>query len=693
MKKLLFFAVFAMSSLAFSQTPPTPSPYPYTSYGVANGGAAYSVPDENADVLAELVQSAGQRYTKFDLTTTVFPSTPADDLDKTFGNNNAGSTDQAGTDQDRGWVTTAAGNPTILPSVGYYSAVRQVAAVQCPRGPGLWAYHTVEFKEVAKFNPIVRFRDGSKTNEFVISIYSPSDMSTPLYTETVNLTGAASGLDSADGKAKYLVLNGASGNSASVWYRINPTFTVPSAGNYIVKISQTTITGAIGLGSFTFWKEAAATAPEVAITVPATNSVFDEGSAIALTAKVTPGDGTVSGVEFFDGATSLGMGTTTGDGFYTLNVTASASKVYEFKAVVTETGGVAPDTGESLVIKVMSIGNAEDNFNGTSYTGKPWSNTKWSFGADNAANFAIGGAFDRVVGVDKYQGVPFFAYDLGAVNNTWDKSSLSLRYVAGSATSQGSTTGTDDRLTQIGSNVFSFSDDYSRALTTTGAGRFLGSATDYRFNVGGAWARYSSTFAAGKYKLILRATDLCNANYNVYVRILKADGTVVGSYYVNGGTSTFVCANEFNATALAGNPTYAALTAPTANTKWIMMNDEISIDGDVIVELSDPDPVLGANSGGSGSFGEFTFEYTGSLSTADFSTSDFKVYTTNRTINVNANNTEDVTVTIYDINGKLIATKVIVDGAASAEVPTSGIYIVKAQAASKNAKTVKVLVK
>lgn len=678
MKKLLFFAILGMSTMAFSQQ------YNYFPFG----GTAYSVPDTNADDLAELVQTAGQKFTKFDRTTSDATSTPTADRDKTFGNNNPGPTDTAGTDQDRGWLTTG----TNVPDPAYYSVYRSVNATLVARAPGLWAYHTVYFAEAAKFNPIVRFRDGSKTNVFEISIYSPLDMSTPLYTETVDLTGAAPGVDSADGKAKYLVLNGVAGNSGSVWYKISTLFTVPLAGNYIVKINQTTITGAVALGSFTFWKEAAAVAPEVAITAPATNSVFDEGNSIALTAKVTPGDGTVSGVEFFDGATSLGMGATTGDGFYTVNVTAAASKVYNFKAVVTETGGVAPDTGESLVIKVMSIGNAEDNFNGTTYPGQPWSNTKWSFGTDNAVNFAIGGAFDRVVGVDKYQGVPFFAYDLGAVNNTWDKSSLSLRYVAGSATSQGGTTGTDDRLTQIGSNVFSFSDDYSRAVTTTGAGRFLGSA-DYRLSTGGAWARYSSTFAAGKYKLILRVSEQCNANYNIYVRILKADGTVVGSYYVNGGTSTFVCTNEFNATALAGNPTYAALTAPTVNTKWIMMNDEISIDGDVIVELSDPDPVLGANSGGTGAFGEFTFEYTGALSTADFSTSDFKVYTTNRTINVNADSIEDATVTIYDINGKLIATKVIVDGAASAEVSTSGIYIVKAQAAGKNAKTVKVVVK
>ena len=683
MKKILFFAILGMSSMAFSQ------PYTYTSYGVANGGTTYAVPDANADVLAELLQTAGQKFSKFDLTVGTAPSTPAGDRDKTFGNNLLTPTDGSGTDADRGWSTST------LP-VGekeYYSCIRQVATILCPRAPGLWAYHTVNFTEAAKFNPIVRFRDGSKTNVFVISIYSPTDMSTPLYNETVDLTGAAPGVDSADGKAKYLVSNGTvPGNNGSVWYKIAPLFTVPLAGNYIVKINQTTTTGAIGLGSFTFWKEAAATAPEVAITAPVANSVFDQGNLIALTAKATAGDGTVSKVEFFDGATSLGAGTDTGGGFYTLNVIAAASKVYDFKAVVTETGGVSPDTGESLVIKVMSIGNAEDNFNGTTYPGKPWNNSRWSFGTNNATNFAIGAAFDRVLTVDKYQGVPFFAYDLGAVNNTFDKSSTSARYVAGSSPLQASSLGTDDRLTQKGSNVFSFSDDYSRAVTTVGAGRFLGSV-DYRFSAGGAWARYSSTFAPGKYKLILRVSEQCNANYNIYVRILKADGTVVGSYYVNGGTSTFVCANEFNATALAGNPTYAALTAPTVNTRWIMMNDEISIDGDVIVELSDPDPLAGANSGGAGAFGEFTFEYTGGLSTPDFSTSDFKVYTTNRTIHVNADSSEDATVTIYDINGKLIATKVIVNGAASAEVPTSGIYIVKAQAAGKNAKTVKVVVK
>ena len=72
-------------------------------------------------------------------------------------------------------------------------------------------------------------------------------------------------------------------------------------------------------------------------------------------------------------------------------------------------------------------------------------------------------------------------------------------------------------------------------------------------------------------------------------------------------------------------------------------------------------------------------DYT-SLSTSDFSSADFKVYTNNRVINVDSDNNDDTIVTVFDINGKLIATKSIVNGTVSAEVPTSGIYIVKAQA-------------
>ena len=688
MKKLLFFAIFGMSTMAFSQA------YTYTSYGVANGLTTYSVPDANADVVAELLVGAGQKFSKFDLAVGTFPSTPADDLDKTFGNNNPAPTDTAGTDTDRGWTTTPTGNPSILPSPAYYSCVRQVAAVQCPRASGLWAYHTINFSEAGKFNPIMRFRDGSKTNVFVLSIYSKSNMAVPLYSETIDLTGAAPGGTSNDGKAKYLILNGTSGNAASVWYKITPSFDAPSIGDYVVKISQTTFAGSVGFGSFTFWKEAAATAPEVAITAPGTNSVFEQGSTISLSAKTTVGDGTITGVEFFDGATSLGMGTDAGGGVYTKDIVAAASKAYNFKAVATETGGVAPDSGESLVIKMMSIGTAEDNFNGTTYPGKPWNNTMWSFGTNNTANFAVGGAIDRVVGVDKYVGIPNFAYDLGAVNNTFDKPSTSLRYVAGSATTQSSIAGVDARLANKGANVLSFSDDYSRAVTTVGAGRFLNNA-DFNYSTGGAWARYSCKFVAGKYKLILRTSSNCAGNYNLYARFLRTDGTVLGTgvYTFNSGQIAAGCVSELNVTKLAGNASYATLTTPTANSQWIMVNDELTLDGDVIVELSDPDPVLGGNSPAGGALGEFTFEYTGGLSTADFTAVDFKVYADNKILYVIADSSEDAVVTVFDMNGKQIVSKSLVNGAMSAEIATSGIYIVKLQANGKNAKTMKVVVK
>jgi hypothetical protein len=669
MKKLFFLAILGMSTLAFSQS------YTYLPYG----GTAYAVPDANADELSELLQTAGQKFTKFDRT--IEASGPTDDKDKTFGNNNPAPTDGAGTDQDRGWLTTG----TSVTDPGYYSVYRSVNAILCARAPGLWAYHTVNFTETANYNLLLRARDGSKTNEFVISIYSPTDMATPLYTKTTNFTGAVPGGESTDGTAKYLVLNGTTGSNASVWYKIQGTFTPPAVGNYIVKISQTTTSGTVSLGSFTFWKEAAATAPEVALTAPITNSVVEEGSTITLTAKVTPGDGIVSGVEFFDNETSLGMGTDAGSGFYTKDVMAVASKVYNFKAKVTETGGVAPDTKESFVVKVMSIGIAEDNFNGTTYPGKPWNNTAWMFGTDNVANLAVGSAYVRVPAVegitsgDKYIGVPFFAYDLGAVNNTIDKSPTSLRYVAGSSINQSSTSGVDARLANIGSNVFSFSDTYSREVTTIGSGRFLASATDYRFSTGGAWARYSCKFAAGKYKLILRATDNCNANYNIYARFLRADGTVLGNgiYTFNAGNIAAGCVSELNVTKLAGNAAYAVLTVPSATNQWVMVNDELSLDGDVIVELSDPDPLLGGNSPGPGVFGEFTFEYVGATAVKNVQDNNFKTFITNKALVVECVTSETTNVSVYNVSGNLILNKPMLNGKLITELPVAGVYFVK----------------
>jgi hypothetical protein len=367
-------------------------------------------------------------------------------------------------------------------------------------------------------------------------------------------------------------------------------------------------------------------------------------------------------------------------------------------AVVTETGGVDPNTSTSpSLCKIIGISDA---FDGTNYIGTPWNVTPWSFGTDNTANYVKGNAITRSSAADFYNGIPVWAYDLGSVHRQLDKSTTSMRYVAGAATTNAGILGTDIRGNNAlaAGKTLAISDDFSRDKTVPGASRFL-SAANFSASAGGAWARYSCNFAPGQYRLIVRGSgDSCSANFNVFARFLQPDGTPVGTTSTvtyNTGQSAAVCSFALNATKLdpVVTPAYSVFTAPTANTYWVMVDTVVELSGDVIVELSDPDPALGANVPVVGAVGEFTFEYVGpSLATTKFQENNLKVYANGRILNVNYDSVAEASVSVYDMNGKQIVNKSIVNGTMFAELPASGIYIVNVQ--SKGAsKTTKVVVK
>jgi hypothetical protein len=284
MKKILFLLAVGLTTIVFAQAP---TPYPYFSYGRAFVAPAvgvnntYTVPDPNADSNDKLTITAGLKFNRFDFSKlrdfslTPVPAqatTPQEDRDKTFANNLATPAITTGTDENRAWVTVGASAAVPVADIPYYSCIRQNSGVGCSIAGAFWAYYTVNFAEATRFNPIVRFRDGVtgttapvpnlKENTFTISIFAKTNMTTPLYTQTVSLDGlsttSVAGNITTDGKAEYLLMNGTTpGQTSSVWYRIIPTFTPPAAGEYVVKIDQAA--GTIftnGLGSFTFWKAA-----------------------------------------------------------------------------------------------------------------------------------------------------------------------------------------------------------------------------------------------------------------------------------------------------------------------------------------------------------------------------------------------------------------------------------------------------
>lgn len=153
--------------------------------------------------------------------------------------------------------------------------------------------------------------------------------------------------------------------------KTSPTYTVASVVNGSVTISGSTATfkpSACGFASFnlTVKDNAGATmtkkvgvfvdgsctvsniAPVVSITGPANNTTFVAGTSIELTANVTDGDGTISKVEFYNGATLIG--TTIGSPYkYTwTNVIAGT---YTITAVATDgKGSKTPSLAISIII-------------------------------------------------------------------------------------------------------------------------------------------------------------------------------------------------------------------------------------------------------------------------------------------------------------------------------------------------------
>ena len=80
--------------------------------------------------------------------------------------------------------------------------------------------------------------------------------------------------------------------------------------------------------------------PAVAVTAPATGAVTQPGASLTLSAQASDADGTVSGVEFFDGAKDLGPGVLS-NGSFSLAWSNAAAGVHAVTAVATDNDGAA----------------------------------------------------------------------------------------------------------------------------------------------------------------------------------------------------------------------------------------------------------------------------------------------------------------------------------------------------------------
>lgn len=101
--------------------------------------------------------------------------------------------------------------------------------------------------------------------------------------------------------------------------------------------------------------------PNISVTDPLNNTTFASGSNIVIDASASDGDGNVSQVEFFQGATLLGSDSTTPYTFVWNNVAAGS---YGLSARATDDLG-ATTTTTPITVTVTSSGNRSVLFNGT----------------------------------------------------------------------------------------------------------------------------------------------------------------------------------------------------------------------------------------------------------------------------------------------------------------------------------------
>ncbi|WP_115867659.1 Ig-like domain-containing protein, partial [Marinoscillum furvescens] len=153
--------------------------------------------------------------------------------------------------------------------------------------------------------------------------------------------------------------------------------------------------------------------PTTSITAPANGASFNEGDNITISADATDTDGTLSKVEFFQGATKLGEDLTAPYSFAWNNVAAGS---YDLTTVATDDQGA---TGTSVVVSITV--NSTSNANPTTSITAPANGASFNEG-DNISISADASDSDGTVSkVEFFQGATKLGEDLTAPYSfTWN---------------------------------------------------------------------------------------------------------------------------------------------------------------------------------------------------------------------------------------------------------------------------------
>ena len=367
-KNLLLVAVLTVSMLASAQAP---SPYPYFSFKKNDGVTpTYSVPDPAIAEVATLnavsagvsTQALGLQCVNFDQKSQFDASAYADDYLKTCGPTPTAFSETAATVSTiRSWVTDDAN----FAAGSVYSSVKEPwlgfnSNPSTFRFSGGWYYYTVNFTEAAEFEFYLRIRSGNmrQVGKLVggvaqdvdkivtVELFDKNDMANSIKKWTLNYGGISvsanppAATESTDQSVKYLYwakqTAGAptAGQAASYWSKAKESYTIPAAGEYVIKITDPTLkvegqdaVPAAGetnnaIGSFTFIKQ----------TVSGLNNANQVNAFASVSGKNIVVSSNVTNVEVYNLTGSKIMSKTVENNRFQLN----GAGVYMLKMVTAE---------------------------------------------------------------------------------------------------------------------------------------------------------------------------------------------------------------------------------------------------------------------------------------------------------------------------------------------------------------------
>jgi glucosylceramidase len=227
-----------------------------------------------------------------------------------------------------------------------------------------------------------------------VSILTPSNNATYVSVATVNFTASAADADGSVSKVEYYNGTTLIGSATAVPYSFS--WTNVGAGNYTITAKATDNLNAVTTSSAITVIVNGNQLPTVSITSPANNATFTSPATVSIAATAADNDGTVTKVEFYNGATLLGFDLTSPYTYSWTGVTAG-SYVITAKAIDDKTG----TTTSSVVNITVSNPNQAPTVSITS----PTSNDAYKVPANVSIVASAQDANGSIAKVEFYNGV------------------------------------------------------------------------------------------------------------------------------------------------------------------------------------------------------------------------------------------------------------------------------------------------